>query len=411
MFCLNVVCYIHPAINAYSRSTAIGLEKAGLLHAFWTTMANFGEAVISENWRQRELPVFMRGRVHAKRTREALRLIAARLGLGKFVHRLGSPLSVDAVYAALSRSAAVFLQDAEDCKVVYATEDAALEAFRTGQQRGLKCVYELPIGHYATARRIYEEERERCPAFAGTLAGLSDPPEKLARKAQELALSDAVVACSDFVRDTCVEQGIPASKLHVITYGAPGGLEPRRRVNNTSKPLKVLFVGGIGQRKGLSDLLDSVRRFRTSEVELHLMGPFVGNAKEVLLRRGDAFVYHAPADRGEVLRLMNKCDVFVLPSLFEGLAMVVLEAMACGLPVIITPNTGATHFIKEGQNGWTIPIRRPDAIERILDWCLKHRDEVAEMGKQAAWDVSKRTWDQHGQGVADWFRQFMNAAW
>jgi glycosyltransferase involved in cell wall biosynthesis len=405
-----MVCYIHPAINAYSRSTGIGLEKAGLLSAFWTTIASFSDTRANESWRQRELPIFMRGHVYTKRAREVVRLIATRLGLGKIVHQRGSPFSVDAVYAALSRSAAAFLEDADNCKAVYATEDAALEAFHAGRHRGLKCVYELPIGHYATARRIYEEERERCPAFAGTLAGLSDPPEKLARKEQELATADAVMACSDFVRDTCVEQGIPGSKVHVISYGAPRGLEPRKRVGNASKPLKVLFVGGIGQRKGLSDLLDGVRQFRASELELHLMGPFVGNAEEVLLRRGDAFVYHAPAGRGEVLRLMSECDVFVLPSLFEGLAMVVLEAMACGLPAVITPNTGATRFVKEGQTGWNVPIRRPDAIEEILDWCLKHRRELAEMGMQAARDISSRTWHQHGEELADWFRQSMNAA-
>ncbi len=399
-----MVCYIHPAVNAYSRSTAIALEKAGLLGAFWTTIASFGDPKIKERWRQRELPLFLRRRVHTECNRETLRLIAARIGLGHCVHHKRSPFSVDAVYAALSRSAAGFLKDAENYQVVYATEDAALEAFRTGQQRGLKCVYELPIGHYAAARRIYEEERERCPAFANTLAGLSDPPEKLARKEQELANANAVIACSDYVRETCVQQGVAESKIYVVPYGAPSCEEWTKNNVSLSQPLKVVFVGGIGQRKGLSDLLDGLRRFRNSEVELHLMGRFVGNAKEVLLRRKDSFVYHAPAGRDKVLRLMRECDVFILPSLFEGLAMVVLEAMASGLPVVITPNTGATRFVREGETGWCIPIRRPDAIEEVVHWCLDHRNEVSDMGREAARDISKRTWEQHGEELTNWFR-------
>jgi glycosyltransferase involved in cell wall biosynthesis len=90
---------------------------------------------------------------------------------------------------------------------------------------------------------------------------------------------------------------------------------------------------------------------------------------------------------------MLACDVLVLPSIVEGRAMVQMEALSSGLPIIVTPNAGAEDLVEPGQTGFLVPIRAPDKLAEVIDWMADHRawiDDVRPLtlkkAKQSGWE-------------------------
>ena len=143
-------------------------------------------------------------------------------------------------------------------------------------------------------------------------------------------------------------------------------------------PLRILFAGSLSQRKGLADLFTAVKALNTRHLELHVLGsPLAPMA--FYRRNAPDFVYHPTCARPEVMELMRRCDVFCLPSILEGRALVQLEALGCGLPLIVTPNAGGEDLVQEGRTGFLVPIRNPQAVAAKLQWFLDHRAELPSM--------------------------------
>jgi glycosyltransferase involved in cell wall biosynthesis len=93
-------------------------------------------------------------------------------------------------------------------------------------------------------------------------------------------------------------------------------------------------------------------------------------------------------------------NVFVFPSLVEGFGLVLLEAMACGIPVITTPNTAGPDIITDGVEGFIIPIRDVDALKEKIEWCYGHPAELAEMGRAARRKAEQLTWTRYQQQLS-----------
>jgi starch synthase len=170
-------------------------------------------------------------------------------------------------------------------------------------------------------------------------------------------------------------------------------------------PLKVLFVGALIQRKGIGYLLDAIHQLG-SEVELTLVGRrFSANS------RVDAACEHyrwfETLSHSAVLNLMQDSDVLVLPSLTEGCALVVLEALACGLPVIVTPNTGSLEFVRDGREGFVVPICDADAIADRLKTLNRDRELMAEMSRNAQATAAAKSWESYR---ADWAQAVRTAS-
>jgi glycosyltransferase involved in cell wall biosynthesis len=96
---------------------------------------------------------------------------------------------------------------------------------------------------------------------------------------------------------------------------------------------------------------------------------------------------------------MRSCDVFVLPSIVEGRALVQQEAMACGLPIIVTINAGGDDLIAEGETGFLVPIRSPEAIAEKINWCATNRVSIAGMAIAAQRRASELTWSGYGETI------------
>jgi glycosyltransferase involved in cell wall biosynthesis len=161
----------------------------------------------------------------------------------------------------------------------------------------------------------------------------------------------------------------------------------------------VLFAGQVGLRKGVPHLLAAWERLRLQEARLWLAGSLALD-RQYLARHtdgGNNVTYLGALPRTQLLDLMRQVDLFVFPSLAEGFGLVIGEAMACGLPVLTTRNTGGTELITDGREGWCVPAHSVEALVERLEWACSNRDRLYEMGTQARRRAEEWTWGDYRQ--------------
>jgi glycosyltransferase involved in cell wall biosynthesis len=346
-------------------------------------------------------------RVHVHPIREAVRLLAQRAGWNSVV-RPGGLASVDWVYRDFDRHVArtiASMRRPHRVQTVYAYEDAAECTFEAAAATGKARVYELPIAYWRTVQRILRDEAERLPAWRRTIHGLADSATKLERKDHELDLADVIVVPSRFVLESLPDSIRARKRLVLAPFGSPAPRhvdhENRRRPNG---PLRLLFAGAMTQRKGLGDLFAAMRLLDRRDIELVVLGAL--NAPIEFYRSQYAhFTYVGTRPHAEVLDVMRSCDVLALPSLAEGRALVQQEALACGLPLIVTANAGADDLIDEGRTGFLVPIRSPEAIAERIAWIADHRDALADMRHHTIRKALETGWEHYERRVVDAVRE------
>lgn len=392
----------HPTGNEFVREAVRALNEAGLLSEFWTSLSWDQESLInrivprsvSRELGRRTFPHVRREQLHCYPWIELGRLAARQLHLSSLQRHEVGKFSVDAAYRTLDSKVAARLPRTTHVQGVYAYEDGALASFSRARKLGIRTLYELPIGYWRSYRELMEEEQLLQPDWAMTLQGREDSDEKLQRKDEELALATDIVVPSEFVRDTLRRAGPLEARVTVLPYGAPQvqTAVPVEEKTRDGK-LKVLFVGGLSQRKGLSYLLQAVTKLG-SKVELTLVGRKVAECRplDAALREHK---WIPSVSHSALLEEMSRHDVMVFPSLFEGCALVVLEAMSQGVPVITTPNAGSSQFIRDAKDGFIVPIRDVDSIVEKLEILLRDRDRLVSMSRAAITKAAQHSWEQY----------------
>jgi len=285
--------------------------------------------------------------------------------------------------------------DGIDCVVAY--EGFALPAFQSIKtlNRG-KAILNYPIAHHRQQRKIRQEECEREPTFASTWRGFDGwTAGHEARLDEEIRLADGILVGSSYARDSFVMEGIPSEKLRVVPYGVdleifspPPSFVKRNGFN-------VVFAGQLTQRKGLSYLLRGYQKFRRQNSQLTLVGSFVGGP-EPFVPFSELFRHVPHLTRPELSNTYRYSDVFVFPTLLEGMGLVVLEAMACGLPVIVTAN-GPGDIVRDGVDGFVIPARDEEAVCDRLDRLYRDPELRAMMGRNASAHARKFSWQAYAE--------------
>jgi hypothetical protein len=225
----------------------------------------------------------------------------------------------------------------------------------------------------------------------GHAGALSWNHERLIAEIEE---ADYVAIPSDFVRESMLNAGAPPGKLIQIPFGvdvkkfSPG--QPP-----ASSPTRVLFVGQIALRKGIPYLLEAWRSLAWKGAELWLAGAIAADFQAIRDRwaglAGVRFLGHTP----DVSALMRQCHLFVFPSIEEGSALVTYEAMACGLPIITTPNAGSV--VREGQEGFIVPIRDVGALRERMQRLTEDRRLRVDMGRAGRLRAEQFTWDEYAR--------------
>lgn len=312
-----------------------------------------------------------------------------------FQHRYGKGM-LQATELSVANAGGRLVPEAD---VVVCSYHVALPAFRRARESGRKTVLNYPIAHHRWQYRFFEEQARKYPQFAAALPQFGPIEEHAALLDGEIELADLILVGSGFVRDSFISQGIAAERIRVIPYGADAQrfsppVQPRR----PDGPMRLLFVGQIGERKGISHLLNAYRTFRKPDTELHMVGNFV-SGREVYASYRDLYRHTPNVAQKQLPDLMRASDVFVFPTLVEGMPMVVLEAMACGLPVIVTPN-GPGDVVRDGVDGFVIPPNDPDAIVDRLERLYADPELRLEMGRNAREQAEKWSWARYAQTAA-----------
>jgi glycosyltransferase involved in cell wall biosynthesis len=265
--------------------------------------------------------------------------------------------------------------------------------------------------HPRTVRGILLDEIERSPYAKQSLRmehELSLDGGEFEELADEPHLANGWVVASSYTSRTLSDHGIPSHRIHVVPYGVDSGaFAERTHRPDPRRPFTIAYIGSLIQRKGLSYLLDALRRLKTRQVRVVLFGR--GFVDQQLLRQFSDLnmEVNIGLSRQELVRRMHESDVFVLPSLAEGFAHVILEAMSCGLPVIATAHTCAPDVMMDGKHGFIVPIRDSEKIVEHLSWAVDHRAELASMGEAAALQARLFTWERFRSGVRDAYRKMV----
>jgi glycosyltransferase involved in cell wall biosynthesis len=363
----------HPTVNQYVRALVTALARRGALHEFHTTLA-IG---------RRSVPI-AQNKIRQHPYREVVRLFGQRLHQAWLVRHESGWASVDVVARELDRQVSKNLTRGVP---VYCYEDSALRTLQAASRIGINRYYELPILYWSTVRKLLLEEAERYPEWEPTLLGTRDSTAKLERKSEELLLASLVICPS-----RQVQLSLPAGVESIVAeYGCPAPIKDKPARDESR--LKLLFVGTMTQRKGLADLFAAMKLLRRPDVELIVLGTPLAPLD---FYRGiyPHFRYERPRSNQATRELMLTCDALVLPSIVEGRAMVQMEALSCGLPIVVTGNAGAEDLVEAGETGFLVPIRAPDKLAEVIDWLADHRawindvrPLVLEKAKQSGWET------------------------
>lgn len=289
------------------------------------------------------------------------------------------------------RRAAAYAADAD---IYHAFNHQALHGLRAARRAGAVSIVERASAHPDVQHALLQDEFAR--------VGLPSPTadSRLRDKhLREYDEADVIVVPSSFVYRSMVDRGVPATKLRQIPLGVSvDAFSPGTKRDGV---FRVVFAGALSLQKGLPYLLEAFRlaALPPATSELVLIGDAFPEARAFLpdyrgTYRHVPFVPHA-----QLLQEYRQASVFVLPSLQDGFGMVVYEAAACGLPVIVSDHVGAE--IRDGRDGFVVPVRNAAAIAERLVYLHTHEHERRALGASARELALRFTWQRYGRAIAD----------
>lgn len=377
------------AVSAHGRFHAFDLagqlHKRGLLSQLTTTYPKFAV----RKFLPADVPLKTAPRL------EAIRRIHDKLGIG-------DPTDLRVAKAFGGFAAKTLPQDLD---LLIGWSGASLEAIRAAKARGIKTVLERGSSHIAHQTRVLEEEY-------GHFDIHHEPTELglIERELEEYSQADAIAVPSHFAARTFVKNGIPADKLLINPYGVDLARFGSVVKQSHDRP-RIVFVGRVGLRKGIPWLLKAFASI-AHLADLHLIGPLEDGMEAVLADHPTTSVVVRGALPGDQLAAeYAQADVFCLPSLEEGLALVVLQAMAAGLPIVATPETGTENVVETEKEGLIVPSRDISALEEALETLITDRDKSTAMGEAARKKVASGfTWDDYGDRAVKAYETLLKTA-
>jgi len=398
----------HPTGNANVRAAALGLARAGLLSEFHTTIASFpgsyldriaGFGPLSE-FRRREFDTALRSLTFMHPMKEMGRMVSSKFGLKSLTRRESGLFSIDAVCNHLDKQVASVLRKCRSqMDGIYAYEDAALMSFKQAKIKGIKTLYDLPIGYWRSSKMILENERNIWPEWSSTLGGLEDSPEKLMRKDEELSLADKIFVASSFTAKTLNHFPGPLGQIEVIPYGFPPVLEHRDYNVSKNRLIKVLFVGGLSQRKGIANLFAAVDTLG-KYVSLTVIGKKPQRDCPALNKALAKHKWISSLPHNDILKIMRENDILIFPSLFEGFGLVITEAMSQGTPVITTDRTCGPDLIKHEENGWIVEAGSVSHLKEAIENLIDKPEVIEKIGRAAMRTAANRPWQVYGHELS-----------
>ncbi|MBK7917797.1 MAG: glycosyltransferase family 4 protein [Chloroflexi bacterium] len=286
------------------------------------------------------------------------------------------------------------------CDIFHFVNGVGLATIRRAHDLGYLTICDIRAEHVDTQEQLLQEEHYQLGLPYQSMRALYRE-----RLLAEYEMADALIFHSQYVADTFRQQGIASEKIHIVPYGVDlsrfgGQLANDAAVAAHEQNLfRIIFVGNVIPLKGLHYLIEAFQTLALSDSELLVVGVIDSEYKGYLDRMFSQarirFLGRIP--QVDLWRYYGQSSVFVLPSLSDSFGHVVAEAMVAGLPVIVSENTGAKEMVREGIDGFIVPIRNVTALQEKLQWLYDHPQERKMMGQQAAQQAKQYTWEKYGQ--------------
>lgn len=289
------------------------------------------------------------------------------------------------------------------CDVFHAFASQSLRSMKRAKRLGAKIVADNPNTHPLNIQGILAEEYKiwKVPYPAYNKIALK-------RRLCALDIADRTIVLSRTSYDSFIRNGYPRELLRIVPYGVDSRLfRPRPKDDAT---FRVLFIGQICLRKGFQYLLEAWRLLDIKDAELILVGGIKPDGVYALREYEGKidFKLEGPLnDMDSIARVYNRASVAVVPSIEEGFGMVVTEAMASGLPVIISENVGARDLVTDGEEGFIIPIRNARAIGNAIRYLYEDEGRRKEMGKKARNRIEDYTWERYQDALMKVYKDLM----
>ncbi|MBE5321968.1 glycosyltransferase family 4 protein [Pedobacter sp. MR2016-19] len=354
---------------------ALGLLKANILYRFVSGFSRF-----SPRAKQAEL---------APKIRRADILQTIYIACLKF--KLPDFLCRKIAYLAKIEQDLACKKYVKDCDIFLFYNGSGLSSCAYAKKNGVITIVEAVNSHISFQEDILKKEYEKL----GLVWKPSYQKEK-ERRIKEYQEADFILMPSEFVRSSFIQMGFAKEKLLKIPYGFNKFQASNHQVAKDNTKFTVLFVGSISVRKGLRYLISAFNELKHPNKQLVIVGPTNHDTGIADLSLSSDIVFRGVLKGNDLEDAYHNADVFCLPSIEEGLALVLGEAIASGLPIIATTNTGASDIISDGYEGFIVPICDDKAILSKMQLLADNEALLTSM-KQAAkfkskdlpgWDVT-----------------------
>ncbi len=286
--------------------------------------------------------------------------------------------------------------------VCVGAETCALHSLAAAKRLGMKTVLDCPG---VDSEFLNEIAAKAAGQFGLRTVSQADPAAMGRRKDEELKLADAVLVCSAFQAETMQRRKIPPEQLVIAPLWVDGGFwhpDVDAIRSNGDRRLRVLFAGKINVRKGVPYLLEAARSC-AQQLRVTLVGRVDADVAPLIGQRPPNVSVLAPRPKRDLRDLYRQHDLLVLPSLGDSFGFVALEAMACGLPVIVTENCG----VPVPDESWRVPVMDADAIAERLLLYARDRELCREHGRVAAEFARQYTPERYREQIKDLYRRLL----
>lgn len=269
----------------------------------------------------------------------------------------------------------------------------------------IKRILDMSAANLNYMRTIYDKDAQLAPEFSRRLhkeRAIVWSDEIMDRALREIRSSEYFLVPSNFVKRSLLYSGCEEKNMIICPYGVDTNQFSGKTFYPVGKgrPIRFVYVGGVKELKGIFYLLEAFLKIPTDQAILTVVGSCNKNDQDIQPYLGHV-EFTGPVLHKQVSKILNNSDVFVFPSLGEGLSLSTLEAAACGLPIIVTENSGVNDLVKEGREGFIIPIQSESAIRDKVEWFIKNPEKIEKMGRAAHDMALEYTWERYYKIVAE----------
>lgn len=282
--------------------------------------------------------------------------------------------------------------DIKNCDLVIGFDTSSWILIQRCRKFNKKFFLDVSIGHPLTKEKIYERLQQRYDLWGRDL--VQKKKALIDSECSEIADAHCIVVPSDFVRKTYLENGVSQEKIRVNPFGINVfEYKPTQKKKSPKDRVRFLFFGSLTARKGLPLLLEVWRDLDLQTAELILAGYGAIPSKVILPKN---VICKGQIKSTQKQALFDSADVFVFPSNFEGLALVQIEAAACGLPIIGSYNSGSAEIIENEKNGFLIEPEDRNALAKAIWYFINQPSCIEGMGSYSRLMAEKFTRENYG---------------